>query len=266
MLCCLSARQGAAGWVRWYLAHGLVLIFCVLSDYYCLEDYKPIGNTLLKDGTPTVSGLTAGQVARSCSTYCDRNPSCASFYAAVNASTKCQLMSVTNADLSSVFANSSQAGDIKYPLVRALLAEGNDDLRTLSYLCFKRVEDWDLLGWTTYQTFIQGSDKNGEMNGPELGWGNCQYHRTRAAGNHGADLSNGHAVLAASFGGAVLQQLLGCKASSKAHQQQDALFVFVDQAVSTEEASASDVCFTHSRTTPYTTESAYPLVTADAQS
>lgn len=154
LVCCNYAGPGATG------------------VYYCLEDYKAIGAPLrevliepapqtaasaLKRTANSTAGLTSGQVARQCAAACDAETDCSGFRAVgpeVLGGGTCELLTNSTKALLAALAFNPEA---PWPAVNAnLTAADNNQLRSISWMCWRQQQDWDAFGQATHNMITAG--------------------------------------------------------------------------------------------------------------
>lgn len=139
--------------------------------YFCLEDYKPIGTVLKQvpvgggsqaaaaaaSTRPKVNN-TSGQVARQCAAACDATHACSGFRAVgpeVVSGASCHLLANSTAALPEALA--LEPGN-PWPQVNANLTSfDNIALRSISWMCWRQQEDWDMFGKATHDVITTGS-------------------------------------------------------------------------------------------------------------
>jgi hypothetical protein len=139
--------------------------------YYCLEDYKAIGAPLREvpiDTSPQTSpaanstgdstlNVTSGQVARQCAAACDADPDCSGFRAVgpeVLGGGICELLANSTEALQAALAFGP---DAPWPAVNAnLTAVDQNQLRSISWMCWKQQRDWDVFGQATHSMITIG--------------------------------------------------------------------------------------------------------------
>jgi hypothetical protein len=131
------------------------------QQYFCIENYKPIGGTLRNvtlSNTSKAGQLTSGHTARRCSAACDAEQQRCSAFRAVGADVvggpSCQLLSNTTASLSRDLVLPPGA-DWAHVLTNVTPVDGRP-LRSLAWLCIKGAGAWDAFGLATHALINTG--------------------------------------------------------------------------------------------------------------